>query len=158
MTIFQDCATPLRSSGAPPNNYLWPETRHCNVGSAKQASVLIGRALILCVDDNQTTLGLLNEILLRKGFAVLLASTGEQAMEILREAPVSLVIADHMLRGSTGTELAAQLKHIKPNVPVVMHSGTNPDSMRHVDAFIHKDEPVEGFLNLVTDLIDRFSS
>ena len=128
------------------------------MGRAKPASVLIGRALILCVDDNQTTLGLLNEILASKGFAVLLASTAGQAVEILRETPVSLVIADHMLRGMTGVELAAQLKTIKPAVPVVLHSGTNPDSMRHVDAFIHKDEPVEAFLGLITDLVERFSS
>ncbi len=128
------------------------------MGSAKPASVLIGRALILCVDDNQTTLGLLNEVLASKGFVVLLASTAEQAVEILQEIPVSLVIADHMLRGMTGVELAAQFKTIKPAVPVVLHSGTNPDSMRHVDAFIHKDEPVEAFLGLITDLVERFSS
>lgn len=128
------------------------------MGIAKPASVLIGRALILCVDDNQTTLDLLNEILVGEGFAVLLASTAEQAVEILRETPVSLVIADHLLRGSTGTELAAQLKALKPNVPVVLHSGTNPDSVRHVDAFIHKGEPVDTFVALIADLVSRFSS
>lgn len=140
------------------NLFLWLETRRFDVGIAKPASVLIGRALILCVDDNQTTLDLLNEILVGEGFAVLLASTAEQAVEILRETPVSLVIADHLLRGSTGTELAAQLKALKPNVPVVLHSGTNPDSVRHVDAFIHKGEPVDTFVALIADLVSRFSS
>ena len=140
------------------NLHLWPGTGRFNVGSAKPASVLIGRALILCVDDNQTTLGLLNEVLASKGFVVLLASTAEQAVEILRETPVSLVIADHMLRGTTGVELAAQFKATKPTVPVVLHSGINPDTVRHVDAFIHKGEPVEAFLSLVSDLVKRFSS
>lgn len=118
----------------------------------------IGRALILCVDDQTASLHLIRDILVRNGFAVLLASTAEQALEMLREAPVSLVIADHLLRGITGTELAAQLKAVKPSVPVVLHSGTNPDTIRHVDAFIHKGEPVEAFLELVTDLTRRFSS
>ena len=77
---------------------------------------------------------------------------------MLREAPVSLVIADHMLRGSSGAELAAQFKAIKSTVPVVLHSGMNPDTVRHVDAFIHKGEPVEALLSLVSDLVKRFSS
>jgi CheY-like chemotaxis protein len=127
------------------------------MGSTKPASVQIGRALVLCVDDNQTGLRLINDILVRNGFAVLLASTAEESLEMLREAPVSLVIADHMLGGITGTELAARFKAIKPTVPVVLHSGTNPDSVRHVDAFIHKGEPVEAFLALVNDLVKRFS-
>jgi CheY-like chemotaxis protein len=110
------------------------------------------------VDDNQTGLRLINDILVRNGYAVLLASTAEQSLEMLREAPVSLVIADHMLRGTTGTELAAQFKAIKPTVPVVLHSGDNPDTVRHVDAFIHKGEPVETFLALISDLVRRFSS
>lgn len=128
------------------------------MGSTKLAPVQIGRALILCVDDNEPGLLLLNEILVRSGFAVLRASTAEESLEMLREAPVSLVIADHMLRGSSGAELAAQFKAIKFTVPVVLHSGMNPDTVRHVDAFIHKGEPVEALLSLVSDLVKRFSS
>ena len=126
--------------------------------TAKPVPVLIGRALILCVDDNQTGLRLLNDILVRSGYAVLLASTAEESLEMLREAPVSLVVADHLLRGTTGVELAAQFKALKPTVPVVLHSGTNPDTVRHVDAFIHKGEPVEAFLAIVNDLVKRFST
>jgi CheY-like chemotaxis protein len=79
-------------------------------------------------------------------------------MEMFREAPVSLVIADHMLRGISGTQLAAQFKAIKPTVPIVLHSGTNPDTFRNVDAFIHKGESVGSFLAIVRDLVKRFSS
>lgn len=128
------------------------------MASDKPAPVRIGRALILCVDDNQTGLRLINDILVRNGFAVLLASTAEESLEIFREAPVSLVIADHVLRGTTGAELAARFKAIKPTVPIVLHSGTNPDTVRHVDAFIHKGEPVESFLAIVADLVKRFST
>ena len=118
----------------------------------------IGRALILCLDDNLTGLSLINDILSRNGYAVLLASTPGESLEMLREAPVSLIIADHMLRGTTGTELAALFKSIKPMVPIVLHSGANPDTVRHVDAFINKGEPVETFLEIVADLVKRFSS
>lgn len=126
--------------------------------STNTVSPQLGRALILCVDDSKTALRLTNDILVKNGFAVLLASTAEQATEMLREAPVSLVIADHMLRGTTGTELAAKFKAIKPTVPIVLHSGTNPEMVRHVDAFIHKGESVEAFVALISDLVKRFSS
>lgn len=128
------------------------------MGSTNNASAHMGRALILCVDNNQTVLRLIDDILVKNGYAVLLASTAEDAMEMFREAPVSLVIADHMLRGATGTELAARFKALKPSVPIVLHSGTNPDRVRHLDAFIHKGEPVETFLTLIRDLVKRFSS
>lgn len=128
------------------------------MGSTKPGAVQIGRALILCLDDNPAGLRLMNDILVRNGYAVLLAPTVEESLEMFREAPVSLVIADHMLRGTTGTELAAQFKSIKPTVPVVLHSGTNPDTVRHVDAFINKGEPVDTFLEIVAELVKRFSS
>lgn len=127
------------------------------MGSSKTA-LAQGRALILCVDDNKAGLRLTNDILVRNGYAVLLASTAEEAMEMSREAPVSLVLADHLLRGTTGTELAARFKALKPHVPIVLHSGTNPDTLRHVDAFIHKGESVDAFLALIRDLVKRFSS
>ena len=126
--------------------------------STSIASVRIGRALILCVEDDQTQRELLKEVLSLHGFAVVQASTAEEALQTLREAPVSLVIADHMLRGTTGTQLASDMKTIKPTVPIVLHSGTQPDNLHKVDAFIHKGEPVPNFLALIRNLVARFSS
>ena len=81
----------------------------------------------------------------------------EDAFEFLREAPVSLIVADHLLRGSSGTQLAARFKALKPTVPVLLHSGTQPDTMRNVDAFLHKGEPVKELLSLAWDLVRRFA-
>ena len=116
------------------------------------------RPLVLCVDDNEAQLHLLTAIFERNGFAVLQSSTYELALELLREKPVNVVIADHMLRGKTGTQLAADMKKIKPTVPVVLHSGTNPDTMQNVDAFVHKGESMRKFMGLVRDLVARFKS
>src|SRR5256885_7858512 len=117
-----------------------------------------GRPLILCVDDNETQLRLLNDILVGEGFQILQAATPKVAVEMMMEAPVSLVIADHFLRGLTGTDLALKLKKIKPTVPILLHSGTQPDTMKNVDAFINKGEPIAEFLRVVRDLVRRFSS
>jgi len=68
---------------------------------------------------------------------------------------VSLVLSDHMLRGVTGTELAAELKKVRPNVPVVLHSGAPPATMENVDCFVLKGESVENFLAIIRDLVNR---
>lgn len=44
-------------------------------------------------------------VLEQAGYAVLSATDEAEALEVLREAPVCLVLPDHMLRGTTGTDL-----------------------------------------------------
>src|SRR5437868_8094516 len=51
----------------------------------------------------------------------------------MQRVPVSLVLSDHMLRGTTGIALAHQLKAIKPHVPFVLYSGAVPDIMGDAD-------------------------
>jgi hypothetical protein len=63
-----------------------------------------------------------------------------------------------MLRGATGTEIAAKMKQIRPDVPIIIHSGTNPDSMKNVDVFINKDVPTANFLAIIRDVFHRYCS
>jgi len=98
----------------------------------------------------------LKSILEANGFAVLQAFAAEEALQLCHDTPVSLVVADHMLTGSTGAELAARIKAIKPTVPVILHSGSPPDSMRNVDGFIHKCEPVGILVAFIRELVNRF--
>lgn len=93
-----------------------------------------GRPLILHVEDNRAQRDVLKVILEGNGFSVLQAETAEEALRMCRETPVSLILADHMLAGMTGADLAANIKALKPTVPVVMHSGSPPTSMAHLRA------------------------
>ena len=80
--------------------------------------------VILHVEDDKAQAEALKGILEGSGFAILQASTAEDALRLFQQEPtVSLILADHMLGGKTGTQLAAQIKEIKRPVPVVMHSG-----------------------------------
>jgi CheY-like chemotaxis protein len=115
-----------------------------------------GKSLILCIDDDEVQLQLRKQILENDGFLVLNATTGEEAIQMLRETPVSLVLSDHMLSGTTGTQLAADLKKVKPDVPVVLYSGRSPESLQNVDCFIAKSEPVPQFLAMIRDLVNRY--
>jgi hypothetical protein len=61
-----------------------------------------------------------------------------------------------MLRGTTGTALAGEMKKIKPDVPIVLYSGSIPETMHHIDGFISKSEPVPAFLRLIRDFARRY--
>src|SRR5437867_9028709 len=91
---------------------------------------------ILCVEDDKAYLRLRKAVLEREGYLVLTATTGTEALAILRESKVCLVLSDHMLRGTTGVALAGRMKKMKPHVPVVLYSGQVPDAMANVDCFI----------------------
>jgi len=111
---------------------------------------------ILCVEDNKAYLRLRKAVLEREGYLVLTASTGSEALSILRREPVCLVLSDHMLRRTTGVPLAARMKKMKPHIPVVLYSGQVPEAMGSVDCFISKDETVASFLSIISSLIHRY--
>jgi len=67
-----------------------------------------------------------------------------------------MVLADHMLQGTKGSALAAEIKRLSPDVPVVLYSGNHADAHAHVDAFIHKDASTQDFLSLVRTVIKRY--
>ena len=113
---------------------------------------------ILCVEDNKAYLRLRKAVLEKDGYLVLTATTGAEALKVFRDVAVSLVLSDHMLRGTTGVALAHHLKSIKPHVPFVLYSGTVPDIMGDADCFISKDETVPNFLSIIKSLIKRQSA
>ena len=113
------------------------------------------RPLILCLEDDESYLHLRKAVLQQAGYNVICVSTAKDALQALREAPICLILADHMLRGTTGTEIAAKMKQMRPDVPVVIYSGNNPDSMKNVDLFINKDVPTQKFLAILRDVLSR---
>jgi CheY-like chemotaxis protein len=100
---------------------------------------------VLCVDDYEVALHARKLVLVSAGYSVLVTSDPASALELFVSNAVDLVITDHFLQGSTGTELAASMKKLKPKVPIVIISGLveTPAGMEHADLFIPKtDSPV----------------
>jgi CheY-like chemotaxis protein len=126
------------------------------IALAEVCAPRLGKPLVLCIEDNEAQLQLRKQILENDGFLVVNAKNAEVAIAIAREAPVSLVIADHMLSGAGGPQLAGEIKKVKPDVPVVLYSGRLPDSMENVDCFINKAESIPRFLLIIRDLVNRY--
>jgi CheY-like chemotaxis protein len=113
------------------------------------------KPVILCVDDSEMGLALRKAVLEQAGYWVFIARDAERAMAVCERHPVSLIISDHMLKGETGVQLAARMKAVIPTVPIMMLSGTQPDSLRNIDCFLHKGEPVPAMLAMIRDLLNR---
>jgi DNA-binding response OmpR family regulator len=77
---------------------------------------------LLCLDDQQTPLFIRKMVLETRGFQVLTATTGQSPFQQMAEHHVDLVIADHLLRDTTGTEIAKEMKKRWPNVPIILVS------------------------------------
>jgi CheY-like chemotaxis protein len=114
------------------------------------------RPLILCIEDSPTYLVLRKKVLEREGYDVIGVTATDEALKALRDLPVCATIADHMLQGTTGAELAREMKKIKPNVPIILFSGTVPQSLNAVDVYVNKGEPTAKFLGIVRAVVQRY--
>src|SRR5215470_5702655 len=77
---------------------------------------------ILAVDDDVTLPDVLR-FFLGKEYEVRSAMTGADALARVCHEPVDLVMLDHRLPDRTGLEVLAELKSIRPSLPVVMLTG-----------------------------------
>jgi DNA-binding NtrC family response regulator len=95
---------------------------------------------VLCVDDDVAGLELRKEMLEMHGYRVLTALSAKEALEVFDHEEIDVVLTDHLLRGQTGTSLAAQMKRRRPDVAVAVYSGVaqSPDDIYKADAFITK--------------------
>jgi CheY-like chemotaxis protein len=111
--------------------------------------------VILCVDDEVPALALRCLVLTSAGYEVLTAADGVGALELFKCIPVDLVITDYWLPGLTGVQIAAEMKWLKPAVPVILFSGVAeaPPGSELADLVITKGMPVEELLSEIGKLI-----
>jgi two-component system, sensor histidine kinase len=83
-------------------------------------------ALVLVVDDNESSRFVKTQIVRRAGFAVIEAETGRSALDLARRHPIDLVLLDVNLPDINGFDVCDQLKASGglPAVPVLHISAT----------------------------------
>jgi len=79
--------------------------------------------VIMVVDDEEGIRESLSGIFEDEGYAVLMASSGEEALNILKEQNPDLILLDIWLPGIDGIQTLEAIKNLKPDLPVVMISG-----------------------------------
>ena len=78
---------------------------------------------VLIVDDDVAVCSLLQRVVEGKGYSVVVASSGEKALEVLDRQKVSLIFLDLILPGLSGAEVLRHLKAIKSDAVVTIVSG-----------------------------------
>lgn len=81
-----------------------------------------GGARVLVVDDQPANIRLLEAILAPRGYTVLTAASGEEALEVIANADVDLVLLDIVMPGLDGYEVCRRIREQADTayLPVVM--------------------------------------
>lgn len=99
--------------------------------------------LVLCVDDELVGLRVRKILLERAGYRVLTALSGAAGLEIFASEPVEAVILDYSMPGMHGGEVAARMRQVKPEVPILLLSayiGLPIEVTSLVDLYMTKGE------------------
>ena len=75
---------------------------------------------VLIVDDEKNYPPILGAVLQEEGFESLIANSGQEALEILENSNVDLVLTDMKMPVMDGIQLLERIKGIEPDLPVIM--------------------------------------
>lgn len=110
---------------------------------------------ILCIDDDDGVLSYHRALLERRGYEVLTAASPRQGIQIAAGCMVLAVIVDYHMPEMNGHEVAAEIKRLRPQVPIVMVSSDEEipeDVFKVVDAFVSKDEASRRLLPVINQI------
>jgi CheY-like chemotaxis protein len=92
--------------------------------SEKQEARSAPKATILVVDDDALISMSTAEMLQDLGHEVIEASSGDSALDILREGrPVDLLLSDYSLPRMNGAQVARAARALRPGLPILMATG-----------------------------------
>lgn len=119
---------------------------------------------VLIVDDEELIRNLLRKSLIRIAYNVIEAQNGIEAMELLKEKTIELLIVDLVMPRKGGLELIMEISNIYPNLKKIAISGklpTDNDSISEltsrfgVDAVFSKPFEIFDLLKVIKTLIPK---
>jgi PAS domain S-box-containing protein len=93
------------------------------------AQPAVGTETILLVEDEDSVRALARKTLEARGYRVLEASDGGEALEIAPNQEVDLLLTDMVLPGMGGSAIAARIREIHPRAKVLYTSGYTDDAI-----------------------------
>lgn len=111
-------------------------------------------ATILVVDDEIGILELVSAILRKRGFKVVTASDGTEALDIIAGGVPELVLLDYVMPGMNGFDVLSEIRERSPGVPVIIMTGRGSEQiaveLMKAGAYDYIQKPF-----LVQDLAER---
>ena len=116
-----------------------------------------GRRTILVVEDEANMLRLLERVLSKRGYQVLTAADGEEAIEVHRshKDAIDIILLDLGLPKISGQDVLVKLKTENPDVKIVIATGyLEPDLSSEIERagvkhFVHKPYVLDDVVKIV---------
>jgi CheY-like chemotaxis protein len=99
---------------------------------------------ILCVDDELNGPTGRESLLRQHGYDVVVTTSGREGLDLLEEVEVDAVVLDYRMPDLMGDAVAARMKQLKPEVPIMLLSARDrvpPAALGSADSFLSKSVP-----------------
>jgi DNA-binding NtrC family response regulator len=112
---------------------------------------------VLVIDDEQGIRDLLDTLLRRKGYDVVLAESGRKGLECFRRERPDVVVLDLKMPGMDGLAILQQVRSLNPTLPVIILTGAGTPEMEQRVRALGATEYVEKefSLHLLGDALKR---
>lgn len=116
---------------------------------------------ILWVDDEIDLLAAHMIFLRERGYKVLESTNGDDAIELVREGGVDLVLLDEMMPGRDGLSTLEGIKDISPHLPVVMVTKSEEERLmdeaigKKIDDYLTKPVNLSQILSAIKKILDK---
>jgi len=84
---------------------------------------------ILVIDDEPSIRDLLDTLLRRKGYVVVLAESGRKGLELFRREHPDVIILDMKMPGMDGLTVLQEIHRLDPRQPVIILTGAGTAEM-----------------------------
>ncbi len=119
------------------------------------------KTTVLVIDDERAIRTLLRRTLEGEGYQCLEAGNAEQALEVLKQNQIALVLLDINMPGKSGVELLPQIRAAYPNTSIIMATAVSDVSiavecMKHgAYDYVTKPFNLEGVLRSVDHALEK---
>lgn len=118
-----------------------------------------GAGTILVVDDEDMVRETAEQMLEMRGFSVLTAADGEQAIEMVRRHGdgISVILLDLSMPGLSGEDVLQHVRRHTPDTRVIIFTGfpSDVEDFEGADDLVRKPFTLDGLISKVRDVLDR---
>ncbi|MEI6702671.1 MAG: response regulator [Deltaproteobacteria bacterium] len=159
LLIFNKVKLPMHDFKAIPYEILW-EQFGGNITSENPA--ISSPKTILIADDEMFLCQFLSELLTSQGYNVLIATDGQDAIDMYKENPgtVDLVLMDIMMQRKDGITAYKEISKFDPNARILLMSAYSSTSLGNMGNFNFIQKPMlpPDLFNNIRELLDSVTS
>lgn len=108
---------------------------------------------LLCIHQDPAELSWLQE----HGYELVTATNGREGLRVFMSQPVDAIVLDYQLGLLDGGGVAAEIKRVKPEMPIVMlaeNAEIPLDALRSVDVLVPKSDLAHSLLETVHSVLN----